>query len=106
MASATRLEYATACTTVFAPSTTSPLANTPGRVVWPSSSVTSRPRRSVSIPFVVLTMRLRGPWLMDTITLSAGYSFSVPGASMKITPSSVISTGALQYSKFTPSSVA
>ena len=52
MASATRLEYATACTPVFAPSTTSPLATTPGRVVWPSSSVTSRPRRSVSIPFV------------------------------------------------------
>jgi hypothetical protein len=64
-----------------------------------------------------MTMRLRGPWLMDTITLSAGYSFSVPGASMIFTFLILayidedhalvrISTGALQYSKFTPSSVA
>ena len=72
MASATSLEWATASTTVREPLTTSPEAKMPGRVVWPLSSAEIRPRSLVAIPLVVLTMRLRGPWLMEIMTLSAG----------------------------------
>src|SRR5699024_11102714 len=61
IARATSFEYLTASTTVRAPDTTSPPANTPGRVVCPSASVVKRPRGSVCSPLVVLTMRFRAP---------------------------------------------
>ncbi len=72
MASATIFEYLTASTTVRAPLTTSPLANTPSRVVWPALSVQTSPCRVVAISEVVLTILSFGPWLTATIVESAG----------------------------------
>lgn len=106
MASATFLEWETASTTVFAPLTASPEANTPGRLVWPFSSARSKPRGLAFNPLVVRVMVFCGPWEMDTITLSAGTRASLPSTSVrepsslsirsrKITPSSVISMGFL-----------
>ena len=68
MDSATFLAMATASTTVRAPMTASPPANTPSRVVLPSSLTVSRPRWLVSMPVVVLTREFSEPWLTETMT--------------------------------------
>ena len=72
MASATVLLYATASTTVRAPLTASPLAKMPGMLVRPTSSVSNRPRAVVFRSLVLSVIVVQGPWLMETITLSAG----------------------------------
>ena len=90
ISSATCLEYLTASTTVRAPSTTSPLAKIPSRVVWPCSSVASRPWLLISKPVVVLTMRFCAPWLMAMMTLEQGKNCSSLVEVML--PSSSIST--------------
>ena len=71
MASATCFAYAVACTTVFAPNTTSPAAKIPGCVVSPKLLVTRSPFAEAFRPSVVLTSLLFGPWLIEMITLSA-----------------------------------
>ena len=43
-------------------------ANTPSRVVLPSSLTVSRPRWLVSMPVVVLTREFSEPWLTETMT--------------------------------------
>lgn len=78
MLSATTFEWATASTTVLAPSTTSPDAKTPSLVVLPFSSAFKSPLTFVSRPFVLITMLFLGDWLTATIIESHSYNFSVP----------------------------
>ena len=56
-------------------------------LVWPSSSVTNKPRSLVFRSCSLSVMVVQGPWLMETITLSDGYSSSVSGMSVRV-PSS------------------
>ena len=77
IAAATFLEWNTASTTVFAPLTTSPEANTPSLVVWPSVSVSTRPPLAVCMPVVVDTILSFGPWLMAMMVEAAGKSSAV-----------------------------
>ena len=55
-----------------APLTASPLAKMPGMLVRPTSSVSNRPRGVVLRSLVLSVMVVQGPWLIETITLSAG----------------------------------
>ena len=52
--------------------TASPLAKMPGMLVRPTSSVSNRPRGVVLRSLVLSVMVVQGPWLIETITLSAG----------------------------------
>ena len=59
--SATSFDTFTASTTVFAPVTTSPEANTPSLDVFPVLSVAKSPRLFTSIPLVDDTIFVLGP---------------------------------------------
>ena len=75
--SATTFAYATAFTTVFAQVTTSPEAKVHSFVVLPSSPVTRRLQRFVSISWVVEIMFVLGFWLTAIITESHSKNSSV-----------------------------
>ena len=78
ISSATSFACAAALTTVSAPVTTSPDANTPSFVVCPLLSVINNPHLFISRPVVLDTILFLAAWLIAIITESHSNKPSVP----------------------------